>query len=249
MDMLKLRVQKRAFPSHGRARVHGSVLETLGVTEQERVDVGVPEQNRWVSASAYSDSMVKPDLIRLSAEDMAKIGVNEGDIVTVRKTPPITEQVKKMAKDTAGQVSGGLDDLSGKFSSTVAPATKRAGDAAKDAYAKVSQELPTREDIRVAFETAKKKITPTVSPDDVGALLSLVYGNKGAIRAVTIPSTVRALTIAGLDLPDGVTAIAIRRGKNILVIPHVNTELTPGDRVFLIGDESMLLSVAKEIEG
>ncbi len=249
MDDLKLKVQKRAFPSQGRCRVHISVLQNLGLAEHDTMDVGVPETNRWVAVAVYSDSMVQPDTIRLSGEDITVLGVREGDPVTVKKAVPFTDQVRKAAKDTAGQVAVGLDEMKEKISATVAPVTKRAEDAAKDAYSRVSQELPTRDDISQAFDSAKKKIAPNVAPDDVGQLLSLVYRNHGAIRFAVVPSTATALTIAGLDLPAGIAAIAVRRGKDTLIIPDLNTELAPDDRVFLIGKEEAILAVLKEIEG
>lgn len=249
MEDLKLKVQKRAFPSHGRSRVHVSVIEKLGLGEHDSLDVGVPDTNRWITVTAYGDSIVPQDTIRLSGEDITALGVNDGGQVAVRKTPPLTDQVRQAAKKTAGQVAEGFEGMKGKFSETVAPVTRRAGDAAKDAYARVSQELPTFDDLTWAIDSAKKKIAPSLAPDAAGTLLSLVYANKGAIRSITVPSVAGALTIAGLDLPSGIAAIAIRRGKGTLIIPNVNTELLPNDEVFFIGNDEALVAALNDIEG
>ncbi len=249
MEDLKLKVRKRAFPSHGRSRVHSSVIDTLGLAEHDSIDVGIPGTDRWITVTAYGDSIVQPDTIRLSGEDITALGAGDGDEVIVRKTLPLTDQVRQAAKKTAGQVTDSLGSVKGKITGTVAPVTKRAGDAASAAYTRVSQELPTRDDLSQAIDSVKKRIAPGLTPDAAGTLLSLLYANKGAIRSITVPPGVEKLTIAGLDLPSGIAAIAIRRGKSTLIVPDVNTDLVTGDEVYFIGNDEALVAVLNDVEG
>ncbi|MDD4483779.1 MAG: hypothetical protein PHD55_05380, partial [Methanoregula sp.] len=117
---------------------------------------------------------------------------------------------------------------------------------AQDAYSRVTEELPTKDDISRAIEDARKKIAPKFAPDDAGTLLSLLYENKGAIRAVTIPPG-KETTIAGLGLPAGVSAIAFRKADGGLVVPAPDSNVKAGDQLFLIGDETLLAPALQKI--
>ena len=112
MEGIELIIQTRAFPSHGRARVHESVLPTLGVKEGEAIEVKKIPQNedeklKHVTVSVYADAMVEKGVIRISPEDIAKLTAMEGETVLVQRKVPITEVISKKAGETGKAVQEG----------------------------------------------------------------------------------------------------------------------------------------------
>jgi formylmethanofuran dehydrogenase subunit D len=110
MEGIQLKVQVRAFPSQGRARIHESVLPDLEIKEGESLEIlkypaKYDDKSKPVSVAAYADTMVNKDVIKLSPEDMAALGVTEGDTVTVRRKVPLTEQIGKKAGEAGKAVS------------------------------------------------------------------------------------------------------------------------------------------------
>lgn len=247
MEERRLTVQKRAFPSKGRARVHTSVLSDLGVDERGDLDVWTTGLDRWITVSAYGDSMVQPDTIRLSEEDLAGLGADNGDEVIVKKARPLTDQVKDSAHAAAGQVASGFEDVKGKIAKTIEPVATKAQTAAQDAYSRVSKDLPTREDLSNAIASAKKKLASNVTPDEAGMLISLLYENKGAIRSVQIPAGSGEHAISSLGLPEGVIVIAISRDRDVLAIPKKGSTVSAGDRLYLIGKEDLLSAAVEKL--
>lgn len=246
MSDLVLTARKRAFPSTGRARLNGAVLKELGVEERGEIDVGTMAKERWITVSAFSDSMIGLNEIRLSPDDLSDLGIEEGIAVVVDKNSPLRERVEKSVHEAGDHLAGELAGLKGKIIGTVEPVTAKAQATAQDTYSRVTEELPTKDDISRAIDEARKKIAPKVAPDDAGILLSLLYENKGAIRAVIIPPG-KETTIAGLCLPAGVSAIAFRKAGGGLVVPAPDSTVREGDQIFLIGDESSLAPALQKI--
>jgi hypothetical protein len=104
MEDLALNVQKRASPSLERARVNVAVFEKLGVDERGDLDVGMTGKDRWITVAAYSDSTVGEGTIRLSEDDLAALGVDDGTGVVVKKALPLSDQVRVTAHAAVGQV-------------------------------------------------------------------------------------------------------------------------------------------------
>lgn len=246
MEDLTLTVQKRAFPSVGRARVNAAILKKIGVDEREDLDVGTTGKDRWITVAAFSDSTVGEDTIRLSSEDLAVLGVPEGVSVLVNKALPLSDQVRETAHAAAGQVAGEFEGIRGRIAQTLEPVAAKAQSAVQDVYNRVSKELPTKDEITMTIDAAKKKIAPNFAPDDAGALLSLLYENGGAIRAVVIPFG-KDTTVAALGLPEGVVAIAFRRGESGIVVPATDSRIISGDQLFLIGDENLLTPAIQKL--
>ncbi|MGA2698949.1 MAG: hypothetical protein ABSE74_04830 [Methanoregula sp.] len=246
MEDLTLTVKKRAFPSLGRARVSVVVLEKLGVDERGDLDVGTTGKDRWITVAAYSDSTVGEGIIRLSEDDLAALGVDDGTGVIVKKALPLSDQVRATAHAAVGQVAGGIEGIRGRIAQTFEPVTAKAQVAVQDAYFRVSKELPTKDDISKTIDVAKKKIAPNFAPDDAGALLTLLYENGGAIRAIKIPAG-KETTVAALGLPEGVAAIAFRREGAGLVVPVSDSTIRSGDQLFLIGDEHLLAPAIQKL--
>ena len=104
-----MQVQTRAFPSRGRARVHESVLPELGIETGENIEIqryplAEEEKPKPLVLSAYADTMVEKDFIRMSPEDIARLGIAEGDTVIVRRKVPLTEVIGKKVGSTGKTV-------------------------------------------------------------------------------------------------------------------------------------------------
>lgn len=116
MEGIELTIQTRAFPSHGRARVHESVLPILGVKEGDAIEVMVlplseNEKPKRVAVNVYADAMVEKGMIRISPEDIAKLAAAEGDIVNVRRKIPFTEMISQKVNKTGKAVREGAGHM------------------------------------------------------------------------------------------------------------------------------------------
>lgn len=132
MEGVYLKVQARAFPSRGRARVHESVLPELGIENEEHIEIqkyplAEEEKPKPLVLSAYADAMVEKDVIRMSPEDIAKIGIAEGDTVIVSRKVPLTEAIgKKM-----GATGKTIEEGAGKAGKTIEEGVKDIGEKIK----------------------------------------------------------------------------------------------------------------------
>jgi len=139
MEGIELAIQTRAFPSHGRARVHESILPFLGVKEGDAIEVmKLPltenEKPKKVTISIYADTMVERGIIRMSPEDIAKLAAAEGEMVNVQRKVPITETLSKKASETGKAVQEGA----GHMGETIQK-------GAKDVGAKIMPHKETKE--------------------------------------------------------------------------------------------------------
>jgi formylmethanofuran dehydrogenase subunit D len=241
MEELTLKVQKRAFPSEGRARIHNSSLSSLGIVEGDLLEVGL-SGGKTISVAAYGDSFVETDTIRLSEQDLEKLGVTEGAALIVQKKPALTEQMKQSAQSAAGQISVGLDGVKESVSGVVGPAAEKTSHAVKGAYEKVSAQMPTREDLANVVEAAKKKL----GPSDAKRLQNALEDSKGSIKAVTISKSVGGSKVGATELPEGVVIVAIQRNDTVL-IPTPETTIAHGDIVYLVGTEEGIAAATNVI--
>ena len=74
MDENQLIAQKRAFPSRGRARTHTEVLAKLEIEEGAMIDIGILDADKWISATAFADSLVDPGTYRLGGGELKSPG-------------------------------------------------------------------------------------------------------------------------------------------------------------------------------
>jgi len=112
MEGVYLKVQTRAFPSRGRARVHESVLPELGIETGEHVEIqryplAEEEKPKPLVLSAYADTMVDKDVIKMSPEDIAQLGIADGDTVIVSRKVPLTEAIGKKMGATGKTIEEG----------------------------------------------------------------------------------------------------------------------------------------------
>jgi formylmethanofuran dehydrogenase subunit D len=118
MQEIRLKIKKRAFPSHGRVRLNAATLPDLGITDGESVDLVNEGAKKTVSVTVIADTMVNEGQIRISEEDLKAIGLKEGEEVLVKKTPPLQEKVKKAAGDANKSFSEGVGKLDEQFRKT-----------------------------------------------------------------------------------------------------------------------------------
>jgi hypothetical protein len=107
-----LKVKVRTFPSKGRARVHESVLPMLEAKEGEALLLAKypavwDEKTKNIGVTAFGDTMVDKSVIMLSPEDMAALGVAEGDSVSAIRKVTWTEKITKGATKTGSAVKEG----------------------------------------------------------------------------------------------------------------------------------------------
>jgi formylmethanofuran dehydrogenase subunit D len=130
MQEVRLTIKKRAFPSHGRVRLHESKLTDLGIVNGDHVDLINETAKKTVTVTVISDTMVGQDEIRVSEEDLKSLGLKEGDKVPVKKSLGLKEKLSKTSGDvSAGAKKVGSDVATGakKVGGDVATGAKKAG--------------------------------------------------------------------------------------------------------------------------
>jgi len=145
-----LKVKVRTFPSHGRARVHETILPMIGAKEGEALLLAQyptvwDQKTKTVAVTGYGDKMVDTSVIMLSPEDMAALGVAEGDTISVIRKVTWTEKITKGA---------------GKAGATVKEEAVKAGHVVKEGATKAGKSV----------EKGAKDVAGKVSPkkDDKG---------------------------------------------------------------------------------
>src|SRR5690606_35138977 len=136
---ITLKVKVRTFPSKGRARVHESVLPMIGAKEGEALVLAQyptawDQKTKTVAVTGYGDPMVDKSVIMISPEDMAALGVAEGDTISVIRKVTWTEQISGAAAKAGGAVKEGATK-----------AGKAIGKGAKDVARKVSPKKGDKE--------------------------------------------------------------------------------------------------------
>lgn len=126
---ITLKVKVRKFPSKGRARLHESVLPVLEAKEGEALLLAKypavwNDKTKTVTVTGFSDNMVDKSVIMLSPEDIAAVGIAEGDSVSVMRKVTWTEKFVKGA---------------GKAGATVKESSVKAGHAVKQGAVKAGK--------------------------------------------------------------------------------------------------------------
>lgn len=162
-----MKIQKRAVPSHGRARLHKSMLSELGAQEGNKLELINDAENKSVTVTLFADSLVEEGYIRLSAEDIESIGLQEGDTVVIRKKPPLPDQVRREAGEAAELISEGIErvgERAGEAAARVSEGMGKAGDRVGEAADRISEGIETRVDraaerAGAAVGTARGEVT------------------------------------------------------------------------------------------
>jgi formylmethanofuran dehydrogenase subunit D len=150
MESIELRIQQRAFPSKGRARLHESLLGKLDLKEGDEVELSVAKTTKPVVVTVFADALVEEGYIRLSTEDIAKLGTAPGTMVKVKKRPPLGDRMKKGAGETAESVKTGA----AKAPETIKGGAHKASESIK------SGASSAKESIEKGAESVAKKVKP-----------------------------------------------------------------------------------------
>jgi len=150
MESIELRIQQRAFPSKGRARLHESLLGKLDLKEGEEVELSTGKTAKPVVVTVFADALVEEGYIRLSTEDIAKLGTAPGTMVTVKKRPALGDRMKKGAGDTAESVKAGAAQAPGAIKEGAHKASEGIKSGASSA----------KESIEKGAESVAKKVKP-----------------------------------------------------------------------------------------
>lgn len=145
-----LKVKVRTFPSHGRARVHETVLPMIGAKEGEALLLAqfptVWDQNtKTVAVTGYGDPHVDKSVIMLSPEDMAALGVAEGDTISIIRKVTWTEKITKGAGKAGSTVKEGAVKAGGTIKEGATKAGQTVQKGAKDAAGKVTPKKDDKE--------------------------------------------------------------------------------------------------------
>jgi formylmethanofuran dehydrogenase subunit D len=150
MKSIELRIQQRAFPSKGRARIHESLLGKLDLKEGDEVELSTEKTGKPVVVTVFADLLVEEGYIRLSTEDIAKLGTAPGTMVKVKKRPPLGDRMKKGAGDTAESVKSGAAKAPGAIKSGAAKASESVKSGASTA----------KQSIEKGADSVAKKVKP-----------------------------------------------------------------------------------------
>jgi hypothetical protein len=268
MNQIELIAQKRAFPSRGRARIHGDDLSKLEAEEGAAIEVSILDIDKWVTVTAFVDALVDKGSIRLSEEDLTTIGADAGAKLRVRKKAAVTEQIKTTVKGAATSVSSGLgkagESIKGATPESISTGAKeaaagvgtslgKAGESistgAKEAAAGVGSSLgKAGESISTAFSQAVDAAKKKLKPADAVVLDEALKANEGEVRAVVVPAGIATRPMKTIMLPKGVVIAAVQRGDAIQTTDP-SFILVSGDTVYLVGKSNLLDDATKVIGG
>ncbi|MCG7854510.1 MAG: hypothetical protein MIO88_01520 [Methanoregulaceae archaeon] len=149
-ESVSLKVKVRAFPSKGRARVHETVLPLLAAEEGEPLLLATypavwDEKTNAVTVNGYADKMVDKSVIMLSPEDIAALGVAEGDMVSVMRKVTWTEKIMKGASKAGETVSKGAVKAGTAVKEGAVKAGHTVEKGAKDVAGKVTPKKEEKE--------------------------------------------------------------------------------------------------------
>jgi hypothetical protein len=145
-----LNVKVRTFPSHGRARVNETILPMIGAKEGEALLLAqyptvYDQKTKTVAVTGYGDKMVDKSVIMLSPEDMAALGVAEGDTISVIRKVTWTEKIATGAGKAGATVKEGAVKAGTAVKGGATKAGKTVEKGAKDAAEKVTPKKGDKE--------------------------------------------------------------------------------------------------------
>ncbi len=273
MEEVTLRAIQRAMPGNGRARVHNSLLSAIGIEDKTEVEVVTPDGSS-LTLTVFADSLVEQGQIRISQDDLKKLGITDGVDVKVRRKIPVSEQVKDAAEELAGKISKGAKEIgdtlsektvgiregttqaaqeiqekarevSAKIAEEVAPLGEKIGEAGRGTAARIKDLVPTAR-FNAQVEAGLKQL----STDNASELKKMLLEAEGDKHVATVKTATSAgRSIQNLTVPPDVSVIAIQRADNTLVIPKSDTILASDDRVYLAGSDRGLEYMTKILEG
>jgi hypothetical protein len=235
MDEIQLIAQKRAFPSRGRARINSNVLTELEIEEGATIEIGIIDAEKWISATAFADSLVESGNIRLSEEDLKVLGASEGSKLRIRKKAAFTEQVK-------GAIHGSGEAVKGVSGESIKKGASGAAASVSSGLGKAGESIS--KGYHQAVDAAKKKLKTA----DAVTLDKALKANNGEVRAVTVGAGTGTRPLSSIQLPKGVVLASVQRGDAIQTTDP-SFILLGGDIVYLVGESTLLDEASKVIGG
>jgi hypothetical protein len=107
------------------------------------VDLINETAKKTVTVTVISDTMVGQDEIRVSEEDLKKLGLKEGDEVPVKKSLGLKEKLSK----TSGDVAAGAKKAGGDVATGAKKAGASVGKAAGSAADTVKKKVKGKDDL------------------------------------------------------------------------------------------------------
>jgi len=89
--LAELEVENSPIESGGRARVNEEIMKEAELEDGQMIVVS--SENKDILVSAYSDYMIEREKISLRVNDRKKLGVQEGDKVTVREHKKLLQKL------------------------------------------------------------------------------------------------------------------------------------------------------------
>ena len=137
MQDVILIAKKRAFTSLGRVRLNVAHLDGLGIQDGERADLENSAAKKIVTVTVIADKQVPEGQVRVSTEDLASLGLGDGDKVAVRRSVPLNEKISKAATDAGTSVSKSAK----KIGTEVQKQTKQASEEISKAASKTTKKV------------------------------------------------------------------------------------------------------------
>ncbi len=86
-EKMTLKVRRSPISGRGIGRVNLTVLEQLNLSESKNIEVSY--KSNTIIVKIVADNLISQDIISLRVKDMEKIGVQQGDEVTLVPHRPI----------------------------------------------------------------------------------------------------------------------------------------------------------------
>ncbi len=269
MDHVTLQVAKRAMPGSGRVRVNARLLDDLSVVDQSEIVVTTAE-GKSHSFTLFADTLVEEGRIRISAEDIRRLGIEEGASVTVKRKVPLDEQIRKSAGETAEKIQTGAAETGKRLSETAekikegtVETADKISEKAREIGEKVAGEVaPIGEKIGEAAQAGMRKIQGVLpinrfNADVESALKSLMPGDAEKVRGLLMEAAAPLAVIpvhsaagrmlSDITIPPEADIIAVQRG-DALTLSDTQV-LAEGDLIYLSGPENVLVYMAEVLEG
>jgi len=270
MEEATLQAVKRAMPGHGRARIHEKLISILGIEDQTEVEVST-DAGATLYLTVFADELVDEGTIRISGEDLKKLGIPDGGNVHVKRKIPLEEQVRTAAETAATQIKEGAQDIGTKLSETAekiqkgaAETAEQLGTKAKELTDKVKEETkPIGEKVSKAAKSSADairdkipvgKLAPEIekglsalSQEDAKKIRSLLTGVEGVSAAVPVKFA-SGRSFGNLTIPPEINLVAIQRGTALLELKP-DIVLKEGDIAYCSGPSDMISFVTRMLEG
>ncbi|MDD1724228.1 MAG: TrkA C-terminal domain-containing protein [Methanospirillum sp.] len=270
MEETTLQAVQRAMPGHGRARIHEKLLSILEIEDKTDVEVST-EAGSTLTLTIFADELVDDGTIRISGEDLKKLGIPDGGKVLVRRKKPLEEQIRAGAESAAGQIKTGAHEIGVKVSDTADRIHKEAsdtaghiGDKAKELSDKIRDETrPIGEKVTQAAKSSAEAIREKIpigrfSPDVEKALSglqteeakkirSLLTGAEGSNAAITVKVS-SGRSVGNLTIPPEAHLAGIQR-EDLLLDGKPDMVLKEGDIVYITGPSEAIGFMTRMLEG